>query len=91
MKKILIVGSIDDYDAAIEKLKKELDGELSVTRTETMNGINHNEYDIIICEMPEKKKDEYIIYNYPPDIEMPFIPKRKHSPKGHQRPYKYHP
>ncbi len=50
--------------------------------TEQIDNLNEIKPDLAVQSFP---------FILPEKIEEIFIPKRKHMPKGHQRPYRFHP
>jgi len=78
MKKIIIIGATAEQ-LAVASLKLGPDYEVvSELDEDTLP-----QKDLAITS----DLDTYLIHNYHRDI---FIPKVKHLPKGHEKPYKYH-
>ena len=81
-KKVLIVGHGSGITTA------RINGHLAEVRERGIEIIEvEKEYTDLSGVIPEPINFEFSRIN---DIPMPFIPKPKHQPKSHQRPYKFH-
>ena len=77
--KVAIIGHSDrDTAIAIAELEAKLEEEVKIVAIEEDNLPKRNN---LIAE-------PFLITNEL--VPMPFYPKAKHMPKGHQRSYKYH-
>jgi hypothetical protein len=80
MKKAIVVGCIGGSKAALA-ICKEM-GTDDILFYEKAEDVPIQQRGLITQEVFE--------FTMPKRLDMPFIPKAKHLPKGHQRPYKYH-
>ncbi len=77
MKRILIIGDSDKIN--VNEISKAIGESVEIVTDPLASDID------LILDTPEP----FIIKEHP-KVEMPFYPKAKHMPKGHQKPYKYH-
>lgn len=81
-KKVLIVGHGSGITTA------RINGHLSEVRERGIEIIEvEKECTDLSGVIPQPIDFEFLRID---DIPMPFIPKLKHQPKSHQRPYKFH-
>lgn len=80
MKKVIVIGCIAGSKMAID-ICREYPHEEVVFYEKAA--------DVPIHECRLKSIEVHKI-EMPKLIDLPFMPKAKHEPKGHERPYKYH-
>lgn len=93
--KVAVVG----HTSEIESIKSRLYGhhkDVELVHVNTIEEIAIGEYAFVInntsadCSVVENFKRGIAEMETLPDLEDPFYPKKKHSPKGYERPYRYH-
>ena len=91
IKTVLLIGS----ETFINKIRTFLNSKYPETNIITAtNRDNIKDVDLVIDESeeptPSPFDSEPFIIRARHKLEEPYYPKKKHMPKGHQRPYKFH-